>query len=132
LEEGEFLDEETIYQDEAFMDGNEHPIGVFRFKYRSKEDLQKCFVVPRSPSRSPPPPLPPPGFEDLSYTYVNNLAKRGHAEKERLRRMQSQQRREEFIGTEFESLSEDEKKKLARDVFESNNVSHRTFLQGPY
>ena len=127
------MDEETIYMDEAFMDGKKHPIGVFRFKYRSTEDLQKCFVFPRSPSPSPPPPPPPPpGFEDLSDTYVNNLAKSGHAEKERLRRMQSQQRREEFIATEFESLSEDEKKKLARDVFESNNVSHRALPQGSY
>ncbi|KAK0104436.1 hypothetical protein ONS95_004726 [Cadophora gregata] len=39
------------------LDGPHHPIGVFVFKYRSREDLQAELIIPRSPS---PEPVPTP------------------------------------------------------------------------
>ena len=36
LEDGEELEEETIWDQISLIDGWDHPVGVFRFKYRSK------------------------------------------------------------------------------------------------
>lgn len=36
LGEKEKLDEETVYQSTSLMDGEDHPIAIFRFKYRSR------------------------------------------------------------------------------------------------
>ncbi|KAI9047800.1 hypothetical protein LZ554_008509 [Drepanopeziza brunnea f. sp. 'monogermtubi'] len=44
------------------LDGPNNPIGVFVFKYRSREDLQSELIIPRSPSPNPgPAPLQPRG-----------------------------------------------------------------------
>lgn len=120
------MEEETIFQNQMLMDGEEHPIGVFRFKYRSKEDLQKSWIIPRSPTPEviPPSPPSPPAFEDLNDNDVNDLAKRGHGGKELLRRMLSMRHGEQYVPIEFESLSEDEKKKLAREEYVTLYVSY--------
>jgi len=36
LGEKEKLDEETVYQSTGLMDGEDHPIAIFRFNYRSR------------------------------------------------------------------------------------------------
>lgn len=35
------------------IDGPTHPIAVFVFKYRSKEDLKSELIIPRTPSPQP-------------------------------------------------------------------------------
>lgn len=44
-------------KDTVDLDGPHNPIGVFVFKYRSREDLQSELIIPRSPS---PDPVPSP------------------------------------------------------------------------
>ncbi len=36
LGEKEKLDEETVYHSTSLMDGEDYPIAIFRFKYRSR------------------------------------------------------------------------------------------------
>lgn len=131
--EGEPLEEETPLQENEFLDKDGEdkpiPIAVFRFKYRSKDDLQKSFIIPRSPSTES---RPQRAFEDLNIKDFNNFAKAGHNKKEWARKELCKDRGEKFLANDFKRLSKDEKRKLARIEFESMNVSQRGSSHKPY
>jgi hypothetical protein len=49
LGEKENLDEETVYQSTSLMDGEDHPIAIFRFKYRSKSMTSFRSIIAAEP-----------------------------------------------------------------------------------
>ncbi|TEY58714.1 hypothetical protein BOTCAL_0202g00170 [Botryotinia calthae] len=50
----------TVLYKMSYRDGKEHPIAIYRFKYRSKESLKSLLILERAPEPSPS-PSPAPG-----------------------------------------------------------------------
>ena len=50
LGEKEKLDEETVYQSTSLMDGEDHPIAIFRFKYGSRSITSISSIVIAEPN----------------------------------------------------------------------------------
>ncbi|KAL2063672.1 hypothetical protein VTL71DRAFT_5477 [Oculimacula yallundae] len=59
-----------ISKETTDIDGPNNPIGVFVFKYRSREDLQSELVIPRSPSPAPAPAPASRNARSISNTAV--------------------------------------------------------------
>jgi len=104
------------YQKAVFITSWEHPLAIFRFKYRSKEDLQKMFIIPRTPSPEPPVSV----FDDLPDDRIQTFARYRHMQNED-QRMRRRPGDPQYYVRDFNDLSSDEIKSLAREQWEIEN-----------
>ncbi|KAI9648566.1 hypothetical protein NHQ30_003202 [Ciborinia camelliae] len=114
-------EEPVEHQVPKYMDCVDKPVAVFKFKYRSKEDLQKELIIPRTPSPSPSPTPEPPTFDDLPEDEIRALAESAHGQRCVLRKIRARAEKVQYVEVIFANLTEEEIRDLARTQFSMMN-----------